>query len=314
MASDWLTLGEVARLTKIPRDSLRAACDVGRLPSHRSPKGYRLIPLSVVERLRKRGLKAFPLPDSSSDATEDDHSRRTVAAEKLGLLGQPSRELQRLKEDVEGTRMRLECERTGWELDRLKREREEERRRLAEAEREARERQEAEEQEIRLETARAAKAEQRRKWFDEQARLAADALGRLALREHLDIAQQHGPLAQTLGDYLREELRDFGPDSPWYEVETARKCAVSKTLEPWRERKRHRQVVDSALSSISPHLRELKDKGWISLSHEDVHLLAEQLEGPMRSILEREVPARKLGREQTKELLYDTIDRRLRII
>jgi len=312
--TQWLTLGELSRLTKIPRDTLRTACDVGRLPSQRSAKGYRLIPVSVVERLRKRGLKVFPLPDSSSDATEDDHSRRTVAAERLGLLGQPSRKLQRLKEQAEAERMRLDRERTTWDLERVKRDREEERRGLAEAEREARERQEAEEQEIRLERVRAAEAEQRRKWFDEQARFAAGELGRQVFRESLDVGNDPQALAETLCDCLTEALRDSGPQSKSWELSKARECAVSKVLQPWRDRKRHRQVVDFALSSVAPHLRELKDKGWISVPCEDVHLLADQLEGPMRAILEAQVELRNLAEEQAKELLYDAIDRRLRII
>lgn len=237
-----------------------------------------------------------------------------MAAEKLGLLGQPSGELQRLKEELEGGKMRLEHERAAWDLERLRRHRQEEHRRIAEQEEQAQKRQQAEQERIRLETARAVEAQQRRKWFEQQAGLAAQELRRVVFREDLDVGDDPEALARALQNSLAEALRDSGPDSPCWDLDRARECAVSKTLEPSRQRKRHLQVVDSALSSIAPHLRELKEKGWISVPHEDVHLLAQQLEDPMRSILGREVQLRNLAEQQAREVLYDAIDRRLRII
>jgi len=56
-----LTLGQVARLTRVSKDRLGRACDLGRVPHSRLPSGYPLISATVARQLSRHGLEAFPV-------------------------------------------------------------------------------------------------------------------------------------------------------------------------------------------------------------------------------------------------------------
>lgn len=315
----YFTLGEASRLTRISRDSLRSACDVGRIPHQRGENGYRMIPAAVVERLRKHGLKNFPPVSTSSESPEpvDDQTtpKRVGPAERLGLLGQPSPKLQTLKERLEAKKMRLEDQQTGRELERLRREGKEERRSIAEETRRKREIEKAEQDRARLERTRAAEEERRRKWFAEQYKVSASTLESAAFWGSLDIKQNAEEISEELAKYLLEALRALGPASQVDELDDAREQAIGKALEPLRRKKRQREIVELTLRGVGPYLRELSEKGWIAIpDHRDLNLLAIQLEPSMRAALEREVEESNLNQTEARRFLHDAIDRRLKLI
>ncbi|MDA2912983.1 hypothetical protein MYX77_03310 [Acidobacteriia bacterium AH_259_A11_L15] len=278
---------------------------------------------SVVERLRKQGLAGFPRPYDpitvgSPEESTPKQSDRPTAAERIGLLAEPTPEIVKAKEEAESGKLKVEQQRAALELAQIGRqlkildkEAAAERRQIAEEQ----ERQQAEEDQARLEQARATEAERRQKWFEEQAKLAVKELGQLLRYEGLDFLSDPEPLARELYDSLAKELRECGPDSPGYEVRQARERALHKALEPWRKQKSQRQILDSALGKIGSYMRELGDKGWLGdLDYRDIDLLTEQLKDPMRSILEREIAAGDLTAQQAEEVLHDAVDRRLKIV
>ena len=314
---EWHTIGEASRSTTISRDTLRTACDTGRLPSKRSEKGYRLIPEGVVQRLRQHGLKAFPPLGGTASARVPENEgppRKIVAVERLGLLGEPSPKLKELKERVEAAKMDLECDRATRDLERLRRAYQEEDEELAQRQEEAQEEDLAAVEQDRLERTRIAAEQRRNKWFIEQAQKTMREISRRADREGLDIGRDSEALAQALHSALTEALRELDPEAEWYSLYQARRRAAQQFLEPFRWRSRQLGIVESVLRNIESHLHELLDGGWLALPSRNVALLAQQLEIPMRSILEREIFSRNLTRTQAEEVLREAIDRRLRII
>lgn len=312
----FLTIGHAARYAKISRDRLRDACDVGRVPYIRSTKGYRLISAETTETLRRRGLDAFPPVPKAPDPTPatDATPRRSLPGERLGLLGEPSPALRKLKESLEAAKMQLEIETVTETLSEIQDERRQKIAGRTAEERARSEREQEEQEQLRQEEAQAAAAQRQREWFAAQAKTAVELLYRKAAWIPVDLTVCQEEVAARLAEAFQKGLSKLGPDSPAREVETATRRAVDATLAPYRKAKEQKDVIESALRCIAPHLTDLQRKGWLDCAPTDVEFIAGQVKEPIRKILERESQRRELSRTQAEEIVRNGIDARFQIV
>lgn len=315
----FFQIGQVAKATGIPRNRLANACASGRIPFTRSPAGYRLISETVFEQLRVHGLEAFPRPAataSSEAGAEDSQGLSIEPAERLGLLGVPSEELQAQKEATEATKMRLERERVDWELERLQREREKERIGAA-AEQHAQwaEEEAAAEHEQQAEMAKQREAE-RMEWLKHETESAGDRL-RFAWivqgldQNHLNEAREN--IKAALASEIAKTLHDLSPDSSWTVRESARQAAVDRVMKPYLHEHKLQGTIRSAMYEIPRYLEELRNKGWINVDSKDLEFYARRMEPRVRAFLEEESRDRELTHLEAKELVCRFIDEELKL-
>lgn len=315
----FFPIGQVAKATGIPRHTLANACASGRIPFKRSPSGYRLISEGVVEQLRTHGLAVFPRPAataSSEGSPEDSQSPPLAPAERLGLLGEPSKKLQAQKEATETAKMQLEQERVDRELERLRRERQQERAAM-EAEQAARwaEEETAAEREHRAQVAQQEEA-RREEWLKGEMGLAEDRLRTLWLLQGLDwnrLDEVRKDLTAALTCELAKTFQALSPDSSWAARESARQVAMERALKPYLREHKLQATIRSVMSEIPRYLRELQERAWINVESEDVEFLARRLEPRVRAFLEAEGLDRELSDTEAEELIRHFIDEELRL-
>ena len=317
------TIGETSQLTGIPVQTLRRWCDAGRIECRRSPNGYRLIPSSAVEELRRHGLQAFKPADRESGEPADHRPARSPS-ERLGLLGEPSPELRHIKEQLEGTKMQLELAQVTRQLDELDRQEEEQRRQVQGEEEMLAEREEAEREQEQLraqEARRLAQEGERRatwekardRWLRRQVSQAASKLRRKACWLDLQPTELTQALAD-LNDTLVEALDDFSHESALYEVFKAQDEVIARLLRPFERRKEQNKIIEECRKEIRRYLSEQRDKGWLDIRLGDIDFLARQLERPVMAVVEKEVRSKALSEGQAEEYLREVIDQRLSLI
>ena len=315
----FFQIGQVAKATGIPRNRLANACASGRVPFTRSPAGYRLISESVFEQLRLHGLEAFPRPAataSSEVGTEDSQGLSIAPAERLGLLGAPSEELQAQKEATEATKMRLERERVDWELERLRREREKEHvDAAAEQHAEWAKEEAAAEHEQQVEMAKQHEAK-RMEWLKRETELAANHLRLMWIvqglnQNHLNETREN--VEAGLAGEIVKTLHDLSPDSSWAVRESARQAAVDRVMKPYLHEHKVQATIRSAMYEIPRHLEELRNRGWITAESKDLEFYARRMEPRVRAFLEAESRDRELTETEARELVRYSIDEELKL-
>lgn len=319
----YYELAEAAKACGLSRGRLDHACRVGRIPFTRSETGSRLLSESVVEKLRKQGLSAFPRPyfDPAPQAQKEETAKpSTTAAERLGLLGEPSAVLRKSKEDAEAAKLKVEQERARLELWRIQQEQERARReagaergaemeqRRAEQEAEAeRRREEAEQQRWAVQAQR--ERERRARWLKEQLSLALSE-GRYELWRYVPHERQSEG-EESVAAALVREMEKLTPDSPLPACQKARQAAVERALAPYKVAR----TIEESLREIPRHLDRLYEDGYINLRPEDRAFLAKRLRPRVEAEMVRQAQARayRLSEEEARQLTRDAIERELKL-
>ncbi len=301
----YYTLTECARATGIPRGVLDHGCRSGRLPFRQTESGTRLLAGTVVAQLaRDRDLRSFPkayeappgpapnlgYEQEAPSAPAAQGARAPSAADKLGLLGEPSDELRRKKELAETAKLeaeqeeaRLRQERIKLERERLRREQQDEleERRRARAE-ELRVQQEEQAQRRRLEEESRQRAEserarrqERERWADGQFDTALreerkdfDVLGRIPYSERKQVKDR-------IRRQLMQALESLNPSSPLSACAAARRSALIQILGP----RKCCELADRMFLLVNPierYLDQLYDKGWTDKPQPQRRFLAER--------------------------------------
>ncbi|MCI0348708.1 MAG: hypothetical protein L0Z53_04725 [Acidobacteriales bacterium] len=316
-------LAEAAKACGISRGRLDHACRVGRIPFTRSETGSRLLSESVVEKLRKHGLSAFPRPyfDPAPQAQQEETTKpSTTAAERLGLLGEPSATLRKAKEDAEAVKLKVDQEKARLELSRVQHE-QERARRAAAAEREAeveqrraeqeaeaeRRREEAEERRYAVQAQR--ERERRARWLKEQLSLALSE-GRYELWRYVPHERQSEG-EESIAATLVREMEKLTPDSPLSACQKARQAAVERAVAPYKAAR----TIEESLEEIPRYLERLYEDGYINLRPEDRAFLAKRLRPCIKTEVERQAEARgnRLSEEEARQLVRDTLDHHLKL-
>ncbi len=319
----WYTLGEVSKAVGISVDKLDHACRQRRIPYRRDLNGYRLLSQATLEALKKRGLAAFPRPyDPVAVAAPEEgapkQTDRPPAADRIGLLAEPSPEIVKAKEGAEAAKLKVEQERARLELWRIQQE-QERARKAAAAERRAeieqrRAEQEAEAARRKQEAERQRRAEQARQerrrrddWLKHQVSLALSAAS-----YDLTVAVPYEQRKKAEGEIveaLSEELELLAPDSGWSECEQARQAAVERALAPYKMAR----TIEDSLREIPRHLDRLYEDGDLNLRDEDREFLAKRLRPRVKAEMERQGRARayRLSEEEARQLVRDAIEREL---
>ncbi len=321
----WYTLGEVSRAVGISEGKLDHACRQRRIPYRRDPNGYRLLSQATLEALKKKGLAAFPRPyDPVAIAAPEEstpkQADRPAAADRIGLLAEPSPEIVKAKERAEAAKLRVEEQQASLEQARISAERAALYKQMA-AEREAeakqrRQEQEAEAERWRQEAERQHRAEQTRQerrrrddWFKHQVSLALSAAS-----YELTVAVPYEQRSKAEGEIaavLSEELELLTPDSEWAECKQGRQKAVERALAPYKVAR----TIEESLREIRPHLDRLYEDGYLSLRDEDREFLAKRLRPRVKAELERQARARvyRLREKEARQLVRDAIERELKL-
>ncbi len=328
----WYSLAEVSKATRIPRGRLDHACRVGRLPYRRSETGARLLPQSVVEKLKKQGLAAFPRPYdpvalAPSEEGAPKQADRPTAADRIGLLAEPSAEIVKAKERAEAAKLKVEQESAQLELLRIQQDQERARRataaeRRAEMERERAEREaeaewRREEAEAQAEAQRQATAAQRERerrerhmrWLKEQLSRALSEAGFELLRY---VPQEKRSQAEEgIAAALVRDMERLTADSPRSACERARQLASERVLAPFKAAK----AIEEALEEIPRYMERLYEEGYVSSPTEDRQFLAKRLRPGIQAELQRQAEARayRLSEEEARQLVRDAVDRNLRL-
>jgi hypothetical protein len=249
--STWFTLGEAEKATGIRRTRLDHACRVGRVEYRRSESGARLLSHDVVEKLRKLGLRGFPLP----------YDPITYSNDQKGSSASPT--LTQQRERIEQRRGDLEEMRVNLEVQRFKEQekREKAERRAGEAaERDARamEKEQAKlrRQQVRLEEARQEEARR-------QAAREAEAQVRRRNWEAnwLDYALKLLPseVPQSLELDVHQAVADLLPridaDQPHQLTQRLIQAVIEKALQPWHRRKEIEKIIEQASNQLPVYAR-----------------------------------------------------------
>ncbi len=331
------SLTEATRATGIPRGVLDHACRSGRLPFRQTEGGTRLLSGRVVAQLaRDRDLRSFPkaydpppgpAPNLGYEEEPPAHgSQSPSAAERLGLLGEPSQELKRAKEQAEAEKLqaeqeeaKLRQEQSRLERERLRREHQEEldaKRRAQDEELRAEDEAEAERLRLEAEARRRAERERQRReeteaWIRSQFNEALDeASGDLFGMPDSDQAQVKEEILLELG----RELERLNPHSPFSACAAARRAAVTRVLAPFRYDKLIRKVFSCWRNPIKERLDQLYQDGWLKPELDESHrqFLAQRWEPEVRERIRREYDRRGgLTEAEAQEVIQRVIDEKL---
>ncbi len=324
----YYTLTEAARATGIPRGVLDHGCRSGRLPFRQTESGTRLLAGDVVAQLaRDHDLRSFPKAYESPPgpapnlgyeqesapalASAAPAARAPNAADRLGLLGEPSPELKRAKEQAEAEKLKAEKEEALLRQEHSKLERsrlqhqqqgEDEERRNARAE-ELKAKRAADAESLRLEEESRQQAERERLRAQERARWTAAQFNQ-ALREmrgygvlSLIPYSEEEQVKDRIQRELASELEHLNPMSPLSACAAARRSALATVLNPFRCNGLIRKMFFWQASRFNPirkYLDKLNDGGWLRrpLDESQRQFLAERWEPEIKERIRREYDRR----------------------